>query len=77
VLFFDSWPIAYWFEPKVVPHETLLTRAGFISIRHWFTVLVFAMVWLAIRLFPVGRKRQGEQVELKRHSIRSREPRGE
>lgn len=49
VSFFDRWPVNYWFEPKVVPNETLLTRAGFITVRHWLFVLVFTLLYLAVR----------------------------
>lgn len=49
VLFFDRWPVHYWFEPEVVPDESLLTRAGFITIRHWLIVLVFTLLYLSVR----------------------------
>ena len=49
--FFDSWPVNYWFEPRVVPNESLLSRAGFISTQHWIMVLLSTMAYLLVRFF--------------------------
>lgn len=54
VSFFGRWPVKCWLEPSVFADESVFYRAGFVTVRHWLIVLVFAAIYLSIRFVPVG-----------------------
>lgn len=50
VSFFGSWPIRYWSEPPVLQSESLITRGGFFSIRHWLISPLLAALYIVLRI---------------------------